>query len=101
VLAKRALLRDLFHVDLELLPARGAQDDPFAHDAPSFRITPPDRSIPASASTLKFQDAPRANAATRKDATILPAAIPHLLRVRSRSILPRIAIVPVTPPLSL
>ena len=38
VLAVRALLRDLLHVDLELLPARWAQDDPFAHGAASLRF---------------------------------------------------------------
>ena len=36
VLAERATLRDLLHVDLELLPALGAQDDPFAHGAASL-----------------------------------------------------------------
>src|SRR5512142_2238479 len=37
VLAVRATFRDRLHVDLELLPALGAQDDPFAHEAASFR----------------------------------------------------------------
>jgi CheY-like chemotaxis protein len=38
VLAVRAAFRDLLHVDLELLPAAGAQNDPFAHESASFRF---------------------------------------------------------------
>ena len=40
MLAERATLRDLLHVDLELIPALGAQDDPFAHEAASFPVAP-------------------------------------------------------------